>query len=187
MPKRDISEKCRTSPTLAALSSDAERLWWRLVTYVDDYGRFEAVPKIINGACLPLLSWSDKKVLRCLEEFAVERLPDHKPLVYYYHVKGRLYGQMVSFLTHQRKRDSKPKFPPQKDGTRIMPPILAASCRESPQVAASSVLSDIRDPITDSESVRERRGSVSTGEDGMHGSECPEEVRAKLRRIGVNL
>lgn len=138
MPKRDISEKCRTSPTLAALTSDAERFWWRLLTMVDDYGRFEANPKVLNGTCVPLLDWTDKKVMKCLEEFAIEREPDRKPLVLYYVVKGRVYGEMVSFQEHQRKRNSIPKFPPVKSGTRIMPP-LAASCRELPQVAASSV------------------------------------------------
>lgn len=176
MPNRVISEKCRTSPTLAALTSDAERLWWRMTTVVDDYGRFEADARILNGSCVPLLKWTDRRVMMCLEQFAIEREPDHKPLVLYYVVKARVYGQMVSFLDHQRKRESKPKFPPLKEGTRIMPPLLAASCGDSRQVAALSE-SDIRESRDVSES---RSFSLSNKSAAKRGEECPPEVAKRL-------
>lgn len=177
MPNRIISEKCRTSPTLAALTSDAERLWWRLMTIVDDYGRFEADARILNGSCVPLLEWTDRRVMKCLEEFAIEREPDQKPLVIYYVVKSRVYGQMVSFLDHQRKRESKPKYPGMKDGTKIMPPLLAANCGDSRQVAALSE-SEIRESRDVSESVS-RSFSVSK-QIRKVGEEMPDEVRKRL-------
>lgn len=183
MPNRIISEKCRTSPTLAALTSDAERLWWRLMTIVDDYGRFEADARILNGSCVPLLQWTDRRVLTCLEQFAIERPPDDKPLVFYYVAKARVYGQMVSFLDHQRKRDSKPKYPGLKDGTRIMPPLHAASSRETPRDAATCGLSESE--IRESRDVSESRSfSVSGKIQRKEGDECPEEVRERFRRIG---
>lgn len=188
MPNRVISEKCRTSPTLAALSSDAERLWWRMTTIVDDYGRFEAVPLLINGSCVPLLKWKDAKVMKCLEEFAIERAPDKKPLVIYYYVKCRLYGQISTFLDHQRKRESKPKFPAPKDGTRIMPPLLAASCGELPPVAAYP------NPISENENVSESDPARKRRERGVpqmiqkgRGEECPPELLDRFKKIGKGM
>jgi hypothetical protein len=112
MPNRIISEKCRTSPTLAALTSDAERLWWRLVTAVDDYGRFEADPCLVRGLCVARLKkWNDRRVAKCLEEFALVISEDEGPLVSYYTVAGRRFGQLTNWSRHQRPPRLAPKFP----------------------------------------------------------------------------
>jgi hypothetical protein len=49
-----IRESCRTSETLNRLSADGERLFWRLTTVADDFGRFEADPRVMLAACFPL-------------------------------------------------------------------------------------------------------------------------------------
>lgn len=54
MPNRMIRESCRTSDTLNQLSAEAERLFWRLTTVADDFGRFEADPRVILATCFPL-------------------------------------------------------------------------------------------------------------------------------------
>lgn len=54
MPNRMIRESCRTSETLNQLSAEAERLFWRLTTVADDFGRFEADPRVILATCFPL-------------------------------------------------------------------------------------------------------------------------------------
>lgn len=54
MPNRMIRESCRTSDTLNQLSAEAERLFWRLTTVADDYGRFEADPRVVLAQCFPL-------------------------------------------------------------------------------------------------------------------------------------
>lgn len=180
MPNRIISERCKRSPTLAGLSSDAERLWWRLMTEVDDYGRFEAVPKIVNGTCAPLLNWTDGRVKKCLIEFAQEREPDGKPLVIYYATKGRLYGQLTSFHEHQRKRDSKPKFPSPQSGKRLLPPQLAAICGDSRQVAALSE----SESESESRESRDESGVFNLPQrksrKGQKAEECPPELRQRL-------
>ena len=54
MPNRMIRESCRTSATLNGLSAEAERLFWRLTTVADDFGRFEADPRVLLATCFPL-------------------------------------------------------------------------------------------------------------------------------------
>ena len=54
MPNRIIRESCTTSPTLDALSDGAERMFWRLTTIADDYGRFDADPRVLLAKCFPL-------------------------------------------------------------------------------------------------------------------------------------
>jgi hypothetical protein len=54
LPNRMIRESCRTSPTLDGLSDGAERLFWRLTTVADDFGRFEADPRVLLATCFPL-------------------------------------------------------------------------------------------------------------------------------------
>lgn len=154
MPNRIIKESSRTSPTLAALSDGAERLFWRLTTAVDDYGRFEADEDVIIGNCLSRVKprWSSKKVKQCLIEMGRQLAVDDQPLVIFYRVKSRVYGEMVSFLDHQRKRDSKPKFPGVSSGERVFLETLepiAATCGDVPQYAALSE--------NESENVNERR------------------------------
>lgn len=111
MPNRIIRESSRTSPTLAALSDSAERLFWRLVTAVDDYGRFEADALIVKGMCVPLLGWSVKKVEKCLEEFSQLISEWDAPLVSYYTIDGRRFGQMNGWSKHQRPARLASKFP----------------------------------------------------------------------------
>lgn len=150
MPNRIILEKCRTSRTLDALSSEAERMFWRLVTVVDDYGRFDADPRVLLSTCFPLRveEWKSDRMQVALDELARPCGRD-EPLVELYTVNGRMYGHILKFVAYQRRRDSKPKFPGPTEGERIVPPQVAATrgevpqhaakCGDSPQVAASYV------------------------------------------------
>lgn len=180
MPNRIIKESARTSPTLAVLSSDAERLFWRLTTAVDDYGRFEADADVINGMCLSRLKpkWTTKKVERCLVEMGRQNGPDDQPLAIFYRVKGRLYGELVSFLEHQRKRDSKPKFPGLEEGERIFWEPPAAACGESPQSAALSE--------SESENVNERRERETRGGTAGVGPRTAAEALAELEVFTIS-
>jgi len=111
MPNRIIKESARTSPTLAALSDAAERLFWRLVTMADDYGRFEADPYIVRGACVPILNWSIPKVARCLKEMTEAKSTADVPLLSYYFVGGRRFAQMNGWSRHQRPPRLASKYP----------------------------------------------------------------------------
>lgn len=117
MPNRIIKESCRTSPTLDALSAEAERLHWRLTTAVDDYGRFDANPKVVLSLCFPLKVDKIKpaQVEKWLQEMTRLAPGDQVPLVTLYEVRGRRYGQLNGWSKHQRPARLASKFPDPPD------------------------------------------------------------------------
>lgn len=110
MPTRFIKESCRSSRNLDKLSDFEERLFWRLITTADDYGRFMADPELVRAACFPYRTLSVEKV-----SDALKGLQSHH-LITLYTVEDRDYGQFVTFEKHQGKaRSKKSKYPAQLD------------------------------------------------------------------------
>jgi len=106
MPNRIIRDSCKTSPTLAALSDAAERLFWRLVTFADDAGRFHADARTVAGGCCPLLPHaSATAVAAWLEELRAVGL------VRFYSVEDRDYGLFITWEKYQRLRSTVSKYP----------------------------------------------------------------------------
>lgn len=137
MPNRIIHEKATASPTLDALSAEAERLFWRLTTQADDYGRFDGDPRVMASRCFPLRASQLKpsRVEAWRDELA------RAGAIGLYCVSGRLYGAFQNWTAYQRLRESKPKYPGPDQGEVYRPlegqnPQSAASRGDSPQVAA---------------------------------------------------
>lgn len=107
MPTRLIKESCRTSPNLQRLSDFAERLFWRMLTTADDFGRCYSSPAIVRANCFPLSeSISLKKI-----EMALSDLVQHH-LIICYVVGDREYAQFRTFEKHQgNPRAKSSKFP----------------------------------------------------------------------------
>lgn len=112
MPNRIIKETIRTSDTLSSVSSDAERLFWRLVVSVDDFGRFDARPNVVLGQCLSSFIGTVliEQVKGWLRELA------RVQLINIYRTKdGGLYLQLTNWSRHQTIRAKKSKFPSQHE------------------------------------------------------------------------
>jgi len=107
MPNRWIRESARTSKNLNEVSDFAERLFWRLITTADDYGRFLACGSIVRSACFPLMdSIKVEKVEKALAELVTHRL------IELYAVGDRRYGCFLKWFEHQGKpRAEKSKYP----------------------------------------------------------------------------
>lgn len=107
MPSRIIRDSCRTSPNLDALSDAAERMFWRLTTVADDFGRFESDPRVLLSSCFPLRVDRVKptQVKRWLEEMV------SCELVTTYVVNGRHYAFFNTWEKHQRVRAKESKHP----------------------------------------------------------------------------
>lgn len=178
MPNRIAHEKACNSPTLDQLSDGAERLFWRAMTKADDYGRFDADPRALLGACFPLrigkmpvakvMTWRDELV--AAGAWAL------------YQAAGRLYGYFKAWADHQRARESKPKFPDPATGTPFDPFDPEArggpeACGELPRVAAIRRESRLAragmharpSGVVNRESLTERRESDANG----FGGESP--------------
>lgn len=125
-----------------------------MTTACDDYGRFDADPRVILSLCFPLRGG-------VLKQSEVQRWRDEwveAGLVSLYEVKERLYGVFSSWFTYQRRRDSKSKFPAPEDGS----PQSAATCGNPPQLAATrGSRAHVREPRAES---REPSTTLSSAE-----------------------
>lgn len=121
MPNRIIKESCRTSTSLDSISADAERLFWRLITTADDFGRFEADLRVILSNCFPLKveMLRVKKIGEWMEELC------KADLVRAYSVNGKRFGYFPTWDKHQQRRAKHSKFP--APAGRAVPDAVGAS------------------------------------------------------------
>ena len=69
MPTRILRDGIIDSRAVNALSEPGEILYRRLMSIVDDYGRFEADPELIRARCFP----------RQLDRWTIQRITDVLP------------------------------------------------------------------------------------------------------------
>ena len=106
MPNRIIKDSIHTSDTVNQMTDFQFRLWVNLITYVDDYGRGDARPAVIRGACFPLRErLTNKDVEAALNALA------GIGCVGLYEVDGRPYLYFPTWESHQTIRNKKSKWP----------------------------------------------------------------------------
>ncbi|MEZ2392298.1 hypothetical protein ACAZ27_00280 [Akkermansia muciniphila] len=105
MPNRIIREGIITSEAVNSLSWEAEIFYRRLLSVVDDFGRFDARPSVLRSALYPLKldSMREDSVQRCLKSCEAARL------VVLYSVEGKEYLEVTNF--RQQVRSKKSKYP----------------------------------------------------------------------------
>jgi 5-methylcytosine-specific restriction endonuclease McrA len=113
MPNRIIKDSINESRGLTSCSFFAQDLYKRLITYADDYGRFNADPQIMAARLYP-------------RELAVITLDDivdgltelagvNKIGFYTSATRDEVYGAFPNWEEHQRVRDSKKRCPDPAD------------------------------------------------------------------------
>lgn len=105
MPNRIIKESIATSESLAGVSAEAERLFWRLVVKADDFGLYYGNPKILASMCFPLNPPKEKILGGWLKELI------QAGMVGLYMDDGKRYLKLLSWSKHQQTRAKKSKFP----------------------------------------------------------------------------
>lgn len=140
MPNRILREGIIESERVNALSPQAELFYRRLMSKVDDFGRFHGNLSIIRAACYPLQldRVADTDISAWLDECASD-----EALVTVYQVDGKRYIQINNF--GQRLRNNcAGKFPapdgnpPHSAAGRGNPPQHAAPRGNPPQLSAQS-------------------------------------------------
>jgi hypothetical protein len=108
MPNRIIRDSCRSSETLDKIGPEAERLFWRLTTVADDFGRFEADPRLLIATCFPLRAheYTCKQMLAWYGELERAGL-----VVCYDNGNGRRYGYFATWEKYQKRRSQHSKYP----------------------------------------------------------------------------
>lgn len=106
MPNRIVREGILTSPKLAKLAWPEEVFYRRLLSVVDDFGRYYAEPGMLRAACYPrqLNKVSDSDVGKWLRAVAAADLVRVYPAE-----DGESYLEVVKF--DQQVRAKKSKFP----------------------------------------------------------------------------
>jgi len=109
VPTRYIKENARTSRSLALVSAEAERLFWRLVVSADDFGCFEASTEVLLGTCFP-------RMLRTVTEaqiaaWLLELASGDDPMLEIYTNSGNVYLHFRNWDRHQKRRAKAPKYP----------------------------------------------------------------------------
>ena len=114
------------------------RLWISLITYVDDYGRGDARPAVIKGACFPLRDRVTNKDI----EAALSTLADIG-CVGLYTVDGKPYLYLPNWESHQRVRQKVSKYPAPDDSNSRQ---SAATCGNVRLESESNPESRIQNP-----------------------------------------
>lgn len=113
MPNRLLKESICESKGLSEVSFFAEDLYKRLITYADDYGRFNADYQIILARLYPreigIVSIDD------IEDAMTELVGAGKVAFYTSEARKDIYGCFPNWSEHQRVRDSKQKCPEPDD------------------------------------------------------------------------
>lgn len=106
MPNRIIREGILTSERVNSLSERAEVFYRRLMSVVDDFGRFTANPTLLRASCYPLKldSVKEDSIKKHLAE------AEDAGLIVLYTVAGKAYLELQDFRQQVRAKES--KFPP---------------------------------------------------------------------------
>lgn len=107
MPNRILKEAIRTSPSVDALSPDEEVFWYRLITLLDDFGRYDGRPAVLRAMLYPLR-------LDSVSEPQVEAWRDRLVgvgMLRLYSVDGSPYIEAISWREHQPTRAVKSRWP----------------------------------------------------------------------------
>lgn len=144
-----IRDCSRTSPSLAALGDLAERTFWRIVTILDDFGRYHGSPKALFAACYPegAKGLNMTRFNAALEEL---RTGD---LIRFYESDGRAYIYSPTWLKYQRCRSQESKFPEptENKGRGHLPADVCKVQANAPVVVVEDVVVDDQQHMRSSE------------------------------------
>lgn len=166
MPNRIIRDSARTSQSIDSLSPQAEVLLWRLTLVADDFGRFEADPRIILGLAMPLKVgvYTLAEVATWLAELV------RADIVRTYQAGDKALAYFVNWKKYQRTRATESRFPsPDADkccppeANDDTPPQSAAPRRNPPPTAADCGLARAFVSVFDSDSVSGEREPEGEG------------------------
>ena len=115
MPNRIIKESICESRALADISFFSEDLYKRLITYADDYGRFNADPQIMLARLYPReldVVTSNELITGLIELSGVGKIAFYTgPSIH----EREIFGCFPKWGEHQRVRDSKKRCPDPTD------------------------------------------------------------------------
>lgn len=114
MPNRVIRDSILTSVSVDGMTAEEERLFFRLLLIVDDFGRFDARPAVIRGRAFALKTdVSDDSILRWLARLA------ELEVVLVYEVRGKRFVCFPNWEVYQQRRAKASKWPAPEEGVAL--------------------------------------------------------------------
>lgn len=104
MPNRVIREAILSSEKMAMLKAPEEVFYRRLMSLVDDYGRYEANPQLLRSRCFPLQTDS----VRAADISRWMTACQMAGLILCYEVSGKCYLEILNFQQQQRSASKYP-------------------------------------------------------------------------------
>lgn len=139
MPTRILRDGINDSRAVNGLSEPAEILYRRLMSVVDDYGRFDADPELIRARCFPRQPerWTTGRVaIYMIELRMIHKVDDDgesielPPLVTVYRCGLKKFLQINNF---GQRVQAKPKYPaPEDEGSLVLSPESTVTSGDSP-------------------------------------------------------
>lgn len=113
MPNRILRDGILTSERVNNLSLEGELFYRRLISVIDDYGRYYAKPELLRSACFPLKvdEIKNNHIDKWLQELATHML------IKCYQVDNKDYLEVKEFRQQIRAKQS--KFPCAADATHM--------------------------------------------------------------------
>jgi len=169
MPNRIIRDGILTSEKLENLGWAEEVFYRRLMSVVDDYGRYYAKPSLLRAACYPLLlaKVSDSDIEKWLAVCADAALVRVYPAQ-----DGKRYLEVIDF--RQQVRAAASKFP-SEDGHKPSKGKADAKQMRSRR-KASAHLDGVVDVVGDGDVIEDVTPQPPTGGEQPVGEEIPEVV-----------
>lgn len=130
MPTRILREGIITSEAVNSLNPESELFYRRLMSAVDDYGRFHSHASLIRGACYPLQldRVSDEDVERFLDECV------NAKLIFIY-----ANGKCIQVVKFNQQRRAKSKFP-QPSESELLSNVLTGDTLDANQLQLDSYI-----------------------------------------------
>lgn len=148
MPNRIIKDSIRESYSIDSLSPSAEILFYRLITYADDFGLFKGDPKLINKSLFPLKDYKEKQVILWMDEVGKSKMVE-----FYMGDDLKPYGRFTKWEKHQTIRNKRPKYPECNGACFISIPELLKSIEINyNQMQSDASLESINQSESESES-----------------------------------
>ncbi len=108
MPQRLLRPAIRQSKRWNRLSLIGQSLYIRLLTLVDDFGRYEADPQLLSSECFPYGD-PDGNAVTCQQMIAACGQMSASDMVILYEFEGSKYMQLTRWK--ERVRSSESRFP----------------------------------------------------------------------------
>lgn len=169
MPTRYLKESITTSDTLAGLSAEGERFFYRLLVKVDDFGVYDARLAVLRAHCFSVMLdlVSEQDIARWLNEL------EQVGLARVYTVDGRPYVQILTMTKHNKPRADNSKYPspPDAAGNGGQMQAVADNCMQVPESAdkreqTQASATDATQSESKSESKSESRESAAAARAG---------------------